>query len=356
MKPKRILTIIVIALIPVAISIGLIINKVKLNNDKKPVDRSNIAVKVMVDTVSFRTVDGSFSQPSTLVSDDNADVSAETSGKILILNIKLGSHVKKGQVIGRIDVTETQQKLAADELSITKLTSDYERYKILAAGNATNANAVTDAKYDLDSKKLDAAQLRTQISKANIIAPVSGIITDKQKVAGEYVTTGTTIASITNTSSLKADVSVPESQIPYITFGQKATITSAYYQGEIFKGTVTYISPKGDDNHNYTVRLTIDNSESTQLRSGLYVETKFPGLSSSQSLLMIQKNALAEGIKNPTVYVYKNGAVEERKLEVGIESGEYIEVKNGLSKGELVVTSGQINLLNGTKAEIIKTK
>ena len=71
---------------------------------------------------------------------------------------------------------------------------------------------------------------------------------------------------------------------------------------------------------------------------------------------MIQKNALAEGVKNPFVYVYKNGAVEERKLITGIESGDYIEIKKGLSPGELVVTSGQINLSNGTKAEVIKTR
>jgi len=61
-------------------------------------------------------------------------------------------------------------------------------------------------------------------------------------------------------------------------------------------------------------------------------------------------------VKNPLVYVFNNGAVEERKLIVGLESGDYIEVKKGLSSGELIVTSGQINLSNGTKAEIIKTR
>jgi cell shape-determining protein MreC len=71
---------------------------------------------------------------------------------------------------------------------------------------------------------------------------------------------------------------------------------------------------------------------------------------------MIDKNALAEGVKNPVVYVYKNGKVEERKLVVGIESGNYIEVTKGLSQGDLVVTSGQVNLLNGTKVEIIRSK
>jgi len=356
MKSKRIITIVVIALIPIAIIIGLTVNKKKLDEAKQPVDRSNIAIKVTVDTVSMKTIDGSVTQPATLITDGDASVSAETAGKISSLNIQLGTAVRKGQVIGHIDVTETQQKLEATLLSITKLTSDYERNKILLAGNATNANAVTDAKYNLDAKKLEAAQLRTQISKANIIAPSDGVVTNRQKIAGEYVTTGATIATITNVNTLKANVSVPESQVLHIKKGQKAIITSDTYPEERFTGIVNYVSPKGDDNHNYTVQLSIANTGSMQLKAGLYVDVQFTVAATNQSLLMINKNALADGVKNPVVYVYKNGVVKKRKLVTGTEQGDYIEVKSGLSAGELVVTSGQINLSDGSKAQIIQVK
>lgn len=352
MKSKRIITILVVALMPIAIFFGLAVNKKALEDAKKPIDRSNIAIKVTVDTVSLKTVDGSFFLPATIIADEDAAITAEVAGKISGLNIKLGTTVKKGQVIGNIDVTESRQKLDAALLSITKLTSDYERNKILLAGNATNANAVTDAKYELDAKKLEAAQLRTQLSKANIIAPASGIITDKQKVLGEYVATGTVIASVTNMRSLKANVSVPESQIMSIKKGQTASVTSSAYSGETFSGTVSYISPKGDENHNYTVQLLIANASSVPLKVGLYIDIQFPGTASSKSLMMIPKNALVDGVKNPFVYVYSNGVVAERKLVTGTESGDYIEVKNGLGKGELIVTSGQINLSDGSKAQI----
>lgn len=356
MKAKRIITIIVIIAIPVAIIIGLIINKKTLEKRKQPVDRSNIAVKVTIDTVSFKSADGIISQPATLITDNDAIVSAETSGKISSLNIQLGTAVTKNQVIGCIDVRETQQKLDAALLAITKLTSDYERTKVLVAGNATNANAVIDAKYELDAKKLEAAQLRTQINNATIKAPSNGVITDRQKIVGEYVATGTTIATITNIKTLKANVNVPESQIMQIKKGQKANITSDAFAGERFTGIVTYISPKGDDNHNYMVQLAITNTGSMQLKGGLYVNVEFTAAKLNQSLLMINKNALAEGVKNPYVFVFKKGVVEKKKLVTGIEDGDYIEVKNGLSTGELVVTSGQINLSNGSKAQIIKVK
>lgn len=356
MKPKRIITIIIIVLIPVTIIIRLMSNKTKLDEAEKPVDRSDIAVKVIVDTVSLKTVDGSFTQPATIVAEEDAIVSAEVSGKITSLKVELGTMVKKGQIIGSIDVTETRQKLEEAELAIKKLNADYERNKVLLAGNATNATAVSDIKYELDAKKIEAAQLSTQISKATIVAPIDGVITDKQKVEGEFVNTGATVAGIANLRSLKANVSVPESRILYIRKGEKVSITSSAYPGEIFSAVVTYVSPKGDDNHNYAVQLTMTNTASTELKAGLYVEAQFSGMEKHSTLLMILKNALAEGVKNPIVYVYKKGVAEERKLVTGIESGDYIEVKNGLSKGELVVTSGQINLSNGTKIQIVKVK
>lgn len=356
MKAKRITTIVLIASVPIAIAIGLMVNKNKLEERKQPVDRSNVAVKVTVDTVSLIAVDGFVTQPATLITDDEVSISAEASGKIRSLNIELGTTVRKGQIIGHIDATENQQKLDAARLSISKLTSDYERSKVLLAGNATNANAVKDAKYELDAKKLEAAQLQTQIDRANILASIDGVVTEKQKTAGEYITTGTVLATITNVKTLKAQVSVPESQILQIKKGQRSTITARAYSGVDFTGTVDYISPKGDDNHNYTVQLLVANSGSLQLKAGLYVDVQFALAETNQSLLMINKNALVDGVKNPFVFVFKNGVVEKKKLVIGSEQGDYIEVKSGLSTGELVVTSGQINLSNGSKAQIIQIK
>jgi RND family efflux transporter MFP subunit len=157
-------------------------------------------------------------------------------------------------------------------------------------------------------------------------------------------------------NTLKANVSVPESQVLNIKKGQKAVITSQSYPGEHFTGIVNYVSPKGDDNHNYTVQLSIANTSSMQLKAGLYVEIQFTVAKINQSLLMINKNALADGVKNPVVFVFKNGVVKKRKLVTGTEQGDYIEVKSGLSTGELVVTSGQINLSDGSKAQIIQVK
>lgn len=353
MKLKGIVSIIAVLLTVALIGFKLVANKQVLDEKKQPIDRSHIAIKVTADVASLHTFDGTFAQPATLTVKDEATIATETSGKILTLNINLGSTVSKGQVIGRIDVTETQQRLAAVELAIEKLTRDYDRNKVLVEGNAMNANALLDSKYELDNKKLEAAQLRTQIAKAEIVAPLSGIITTKSKVAGEFVGTGTAVATITSMQTLVANVYVPESQIFEIKERQTVPVSTSLQPDRKINSTVTYISPKGDNNHNYLVELTIQNPAG--LKAGLYVMAHFTNAAAKGSLLMIPKAALAEGVKNPVVYVVKDGVAEERMLVTGIESGDFIEVKSGLSAGENVVTSGQINLINGSRVELVAT-
>ncbi|MEZ4801703.1 MAG: efflux RND transporter periplasmic adaptor subunit [Gelidibacter sp.] len=356
MKTKRIITIIVILLIPIAIIFGLLKNKKTLDDNKKPVDRSDIPVNVAIDTVSYKAFVNNFSSAATLKSNEDATISAESSGKIVSLNIELGTKVSKGQIIGRIDITDKQQELEATNLSIKKLEDDYKRNKILVEGNATNANAVTDTKYELDAKKIEASQLKTEISKANIKAPISGIITEKDKVVGEYVSAGGTLGAIADVSKLKAEVYVPESLVFNIEKGQTVKVTSDVFSKEIFTAAITFISPKADENHNYLVELTLKNTNGKQLKSGMYVKVEFPGNSTNQELLMIPKSALTEGVKNPYVYVYNNGVAEERQLTLGADNGIYVEVNSGLKAGELVITSGQINLIDGTKVNIVQLK
>jgi RND family efflux transporter MFP subunit len=352
MNKKRMLTLIAVLLIITTIILTLFKNKKTLNENKKPVNRSQIPVTVTIDTVKMMKMNGRLTLPATLTAWEEANISAEISGRIEILTIKLGSMAYKGQLIGRIDVSENRIKLESAELAIEKLNRDYERNKILAAGNATNANAVKDAQYELDSKKLEAAQLRSQIAKANIISPITGIITEKKTVTGELVNTGSVIATVADTRRLKARVYVPENHVFLFKAGAKAQVTTASFPGANFEGVVTYISPKGDDNHNYLVELAITNNNRNALKAGLYVQAVFDAAKDEQAL-QIAKAALAEGLKNPYVYVAENNIARERKLVPGRENGEYVEVVSGLKEGEKVITSGLINILPGSHIEAV---
>jgi membrane fusion protein, multidrug efflux system len=178
---KRILTFSLLALAIVGIVVVLLGNKNKLDERKVPVDRSIIPVSVATYEVKAVAMEKSFEAPATLAAQEDAIAAAEIAGRIERLSFSLGSRVQKGQTIGRIDVREKEIKLEAAQLAIDHLGREYERNKILAEGNAINTKTLQDSKYEYDSKVLEAAELKAQISDANIRAPIGGMITEKKK-------------------------------------------------------------------------------------------------------------------------------------------------------------------------------
>lgn len=349
---KRIITIGVVVLVVLAILFTLIKNKKTLDSKNVVTDRSAVPVAVKLIQVAQQAITEQINIPATLIAQEEASIVVSSSGRIVSLSFKLGSVVRKGQVIGHLDVDELKLKLQSAEVSIAKLTKDLERNKILVEGNATNAKTVQDSQFDLDSKRLEADQLRKQISNGVIQAPISGIISEKQKEAGEYVGNNEMIGKVVNTNSLKARVYVSENNVFKLKNGQRATITTEVFPTETFNGIISFISPQGDDNHNYLVELAVDNNKSSRLKAGMYAMINF-NESGTSTALQIPKSALVDGIKNPYVYVADGNKAVEKKIIIGREWGNKVEVISGLQEGDQIIMSGQINIVNGSTIKAI---
>jgi RND family efflux transporter MFP subunit len=351
----RIITIIIVILAIGGISFKLFSNKKKIDESKKVVDRSGIPVSVSTYQVEFLPIGGDLALPAVLEPKEQATLSTGTQGKIETLNIQLGSKVAKGQVIGTIDSKVKQISLQSTELTINKSKQDYDRNKELLAGNAINETAVTDAKYSYENNQIQAAQLKQQIADSRIISPISGIITDKKLTVGEYANIGTVIATIVDVSQLKTIVYVNEKDVYQLKLGQPSVITCDIFPGKSFNGRVSFISPQGDENHNYKVEILLANNNATVLKSGTYVKVAFQ-LGTKGTAIQIPKKALGDGMKNPYVFVAQNKKAVLRKVILGREIGENVEVLSGLQAGDLIVSDGIINIVDGSNIEVISNK
>ncbi|WP_026993981.1 efflux RND transporter periplasmic adaptor subunit [Flectobacillus major] len=344
MKKSFIITLSVLAVIG-AIAFTLAKNKSKIEANKVVVDRSIIPVAVSTTKADFQPYDGKVNLPANLELTNEATIAIGVQGKIEKLAIEVGSRVSKGQVIGQLDAKLKVINLKANELALEKLEKEYQRNSDLFKGNAGTELSVINAKYDVENTRIQIEQTKQQIADGNIIAPISGVVTSRKLMAGEYVSPGTVIATVVDDIHLKTVVFVNEKDVYQLKLGQTATITSDIFPNKNFVGTVKFISPKGDENHNYRVELQLNTN---QLRAGTYVMVSFD-LGHKASVLQIPKLALVEGTKNPYVYIVEGNVAKIQKITVGREIGENIEVVAGLQAGQEVVTSGQINLTNGSK-------
>jgi RND family efflux transporter MFP subunit len=353
---KKIIRNIILAVIAIGLITFVVIkltsNKKKINEKNKVVDRSSIAVPVNTFKVAMQPVNGNFSLPAVIEPETEADITLNSAGKIKNLNFKLGSVVRKGQVLGSIDNSLKEINLRSTELLLAKAKKDFERIESLYQGNASTEIDYLNAKYNYENTQTQVDLIKQQIADGTLIAPISGIVTKKNLEPGEFVNMGMSVATIVDVNSLKVKVMVGESNIYQVTPNMTVDITCDIYPDKIFRGTVRYVSPRGDESHNYEVEIAIKNEKGTQLKGGTFVKVNFD-IENKGEVLQIPKLALVEGVKNPYVYVAKNNKAEQRKITVGRELGESIEVLGGLEAGEEVITSGQINLSNGSVIEII---
>lgn len=347
MKPKNIIIILVSVMVIVSISLTLISNKKKINAANQMTDRSAIRVSVSTFKAATGAMATQTSLPARLNPGEDATVSVQTAGIISYLTIDEGSRVAQGQVVGAVDTKVAQLNLKAVLQTKDKLEDDYERAKELYEGKAASEVNLIAAKYNYDNTTVQAEQIKQQIDNANIVAPISGIVTSCNLRAGEYANPGAAIASLVGIDKLKATVFVDETEVYKLRTGELVEIVVPVFPGKKFKGIISYISPNGDENHNYQVDATVNNNTG-ELKAGTNVLVNFE-LNQKPNAIMIPKIALVADRKEPYVFVISNDIARGRKVVTGLSQGEYIEIVDGLSSGEEVVLTGQINLADGSK-------
>lgn len=346
MKKKTLFIVLGIAVIATLVIVKLMANKRTIESHKVMVDRSHIPVSVNTEKVKMMKMSAIISRPAVISPNEQANITAEMPGRIESLNIELGTKVTKGQVIGKIDTKTYDVQLQNIQLAATKYATDFKRNKELYEGKALSESQYLDSKYAMEAKKLEAEQLQQQIAQSNIKSPISGIITDKQHLSGEFIGGGTPVAVVQDVNTLKIDAFVNESEVRFVHVGDEATIFSAIFPNKLFKGKVTYVSPSADNNFNYKVEVKVNTKNNPDLKAGAYITVSFNATIQDEMALQIPKRALAEGVKDAYVYVKKGDRAEKRIVRVGRENGAYIEIVDGLKEGEEVVTDGQVNIVD----------
>ena len=254
MKNNIIIAIIAILLIG-GMAYKLTQNKKIITKNEQPVDRTNVPVSVTTFDANYFPVSTDYALPAVLDINKSGIITATQPGKLASFNVEIGSHVTKGQLIGKIDSRQREIGIKSSDATIKKLEADLQRTKDLIEGDAAPATAVNDLNYNLETTKIQKENMQQQIADNNIYAPISGIVVQKNANAGEFANPGTPLASIMDVSVLKAIVYVSETNVYDLKLGQAAQVTSSIFPGKLTKGIVKYIAPKGDENHNYRVEV-----------------------------------------------------------------------------------------------------
>ncbi|QHS63333.1 efflux RND transporter periplasmic adaptor subunit [Chitinophaga agri] len=352
MKARYITIIIVIAIVGLIV-FKLAANKRKLNEKNTPAPVAAVRIPVKVAKVTEQLFEISILKTGNLAPFKEAKAVAMSGGTLLKVNFELGDKVKQGQVLAVTDTRLAQLELQKAETNVMKLRNDLNVYTELLAGKAATQEKVNEIRQNYENAVNQVQQAKKNVADAAILAPTSGVIASKKVEQGMFVNAGTELASIVNLSRAKVQVNLTEAEVYKVKEGQQVKITTDVYPGKTFNGAISFISPQADDAHNYLVEILIGNEEDALLRSGTFVYVDF-SRKTEQQVLVIPRDALTESVKDASVYVLQDSIVRQRTIQTGADVNGMVQVLSGLKAGEQVVTSGQINLKDGSTVSVSK--
>jgi RND family efflux transporter MFP subunit len=353
---KIIITIVIIVV--ALVGINYILNKNKAENEGKTaiVAEKNAAVSVKVATVKTEDVNLGFTANGNFVPIQELTFSAEKSGKVISVLVKEGDYVRVGQTLLTVrgDVINVNAQQAQAVYQNAK--ADYARYE-----NAFKTGGVT--KQQLDQAKLALTNAQSSLTQANINvgdtkvkAPINGYINKKYIEPGSILAgmPATALFDIVNVSKLKLTVTVNETQVASLKLGNTVNITASVYPDKTFSGKITFIAAKANESLNFPVEIEITNNANNDLKAGMYGTANFGSNNQKQNLKVVPRNAFVGSVSSNEIFVVENNIAKLKKVVAGRILGDKVEIINGLNDGDVVITTGQINLQDGNTVEIIK--
>jgi membrane fusion protein (multidrug efflux system) len=330
------------------------------------------AISVAVATATERPWQARLPTVGTLKALQGVDLSLETDGTVIDVQFESGQKVKAGQPIVRLDsaVESALLETALADLGLAQL--DYNRGSQLVGSQAISKGEFDRLSAVLKKSRATVNQLKAALEKKRIIAPFSGTIGIRQVDVGDYVASGTMIATLQDLSSLYVDFFVPEQSVPKIALGQPVQVIVAAYPTLEYPGTISAINPKVENStRNVQVRATLANPDG-KLMPGMFASLQVL-LPDPQSRIVVPESAITYTLYGNSVYVAvpkkaEDGSLvkddkgqpvliaERRFVETGERRDGQVMITKGVQSGEKVVTAGQLKLDNGSRVAISDDK
>jgi len=288
------------------------------------------------------------------------DVVAELPGVVQQLHIKSGGVVRAGKLLIELEAGEEQAQLDAATAATQLAAITYQRSKAQFKVKAVSQAQLDMDQADLKVKQAQAAQLRAVLDKMHIRAPFAGKLGVTAVSPGQYIRQGEVLISLQAVNPLLIDFNVPQRQLSMLKVGQQLRLNSDAYAGQEFTGEISAIDSRVNaSTRNVRIEAKVENPNG-ELLPGMYAEVRVE-TGQSERHLTLPQTAVSYNAYGSTVFIARPVGdkaadaaepamplAEQVFVKTGLRRGDQIAVLEGIKSGDVVVTSGQMKLKNGT--------
>ncbi len=311
--------------------------------------------EVRADIIKHSTLIDAIKVTGTLLPNEEVELTSEIAGKITAINFQEGQIVGKGALLVRMNNTELTAQVDRLKAQITLYENrEYRQRKLLEKGGASQ-DEYDAVLAELNALKAQVRETQANLSKTEIRAPFSGTVGLRKVSNGSYVNPGTSIVSLVNLQKLKIEFSVPEKYSGQIKKGLKILVRSEILEGDILEALVYAIEPKINlETRTLTVRAEMNNSQQRLIPGG-FVDIEII-LGQYPNTIQIPTIALIPELGGQKVFRYEKGMAVTVPVKTGIRGQQVIQITEGLSIGDTIITSGILNVRPDAEVKLQKIK
>ena len=273
---------------------------------------------------------------------DSVEVSSKITARISSVLVKENDTVTAGQIVATLDGKDYEAKRDQAQYRVTNTRAKYNRMSYLESIGAKSKSDLEDAEYNYDTAQSTLEEANSDANETIITAPISGVVVGEPKNAGTMAVQGsdnpTVIMRIADLSKKQIKAKVDETDIGNIRIGQSATFSVDAFTDKTFTARVSKISQTDASVIYYYVTLDVDDPDNLLLpamTARVVIDT-----ADKDNALVVPLSVLKTDAAGVYVLVLNDdGTQEQRYVETGIYSDEYVEILSGLSEGERIVNS-----------------
>ncbi|RYY98373.1 MAG: efflux RND transporter periplasmic adaptor subunit [Chitinophagaceae bacterium] len=350
-------TLVTLVIIAAAIGgIGAVLTKNMKKNEAKTaiVSQTGGDVAVRVYTVARRQLEAAFNVNGNFAPAQQVNLASENAGRVTRVLVDEGAYVRAGQTLAVIEMDQLNIDVESAEAAYQSALRDQQRFE-----NAYKTGGVTQQQLDqvrlqATTSKSRLAQARIRAGNSSVRSSINGIVNKRMVEPGMVVNPGTALFELVDVARLKLAVTVNETQVANLKTGAPVQVKASVFPDRSFAGNVTFIAPKADASLNFPVEITLGANPGNVLRAGMYGTAIFEFPQRAPALVVPRTAFVGSTASNQVFVLDKGNVARVRPVVAGRTIGEQVEILQGLSEGEVVITSGQINLQDGSKVAPLK--
>ncbi len=304
-------------------------------------------VPVRVKTVKKGDFFIEHSYNSVLTGIEETSAFAAFGDRVEKIYVKVGDYVKKDQVLLSFPMDSPSAKYRQAKVAFENSEKNLKRYENLFKTGGISKQTLDNIKTQFEVDKANWEAVRQTVK---VKAPISGYVTKVNVRETENVDNKQMLFTIANLSKLKARINITEDEIDDIKVGETAFAIS---NGKKIEGKVVQVDLSMNPYTQAFGAVVEFDNKSKDLRAGITANIVIMISANEGSIIVERKNILKED-NNYFAYVINSQKAEKRAVKIGKSRELFVEVTNGLSEGDMLVTEGQLLLENGSKIKIVK--